>query len=92
MATDSLTQQLQDYFEAFARGDDVPPARRYFLEGYMTALVDLEYRSANDILETIAACCESHLGKEAARVYEPDSPLMLHSHMRRAPVYPTSSS
>lgn len=92
MASDSLSQQLNDYFGAFARGDDVTPARRYFLEGYMAALVELEQRSTADILQMIATCCESHLGKEAASVYQPDSPLMLHSHMRRAPVYPTSSS
>ncbi|MBB3046100.1 hypothetical protein FHR99_000336 [Litorivivens lipolytica] len=92
MAFGNLKSLLNEYFGAFARGDDVAPARRYFLEGYMTALVEMEHCAASDILQLIADSCESHLGKEAASVYQSDSPLMLHSHMRRAPVYPTSSS
>ena len=84
-----LRQMLDQYFSAFARGDDVPPARRYFLEGYLRACVDGELLNLAQAGALIGECCQPHLGDELARQYSTANTLILHSHMKRAPVYPT---
>lgn len=92
MSLDALKQKLGEYFESFALGDDVPPAKRYFIEGYIQALLDSQSLSDSEARQLIASCCEASLGEDAARVYrEQEGDIVLHSHMRRAPVYPTTS-
>ena len=84
-----LEQAIDDYFAAFAEGFDVPPARRFFLEGYLQALVDSDQLLLREVLERLASACERHLGAEAAQRYREADGIVLHSHMRRAPVYPS---
>lgn len=84
-----LRQLLDQYFSAFAQGNDVPPARRYFLEGYLRACVDGNLLGLGQACALIAECCQPHLGEDIAHQYRTAGSLILHSHMKRAPVYPT---
>ena len=91
MSLDGLEHRLADYFDSFARGDDVAPATRFYLEGYLQALIDTDALSESEAWQLIATCCQSSLGEEAASVYRnAQGEIVLHSHMRRAPVYPTT--
>lgn len=85
----ALEQAIDDYFAAFAEGFDVPPARRFFLEGYLQALVDSGQLSREEVLGRLARACEKHLDAETAQRYRDANEIVLHSHMRRAPVYPS---
>ncbi len=86
---DWVIQALDSYFSNFARGMDVPPARRYFLEGYLQAMVDGGVLSQAETLTLIADTCARHFDDELANTYRSAEHLVLHSHMRRAPVYPS---
>ncbi|HCS28360.1 MAG TPA: hypothetical protein DIW43_12955 [Spongiibacteraceae bacterium] len=83
------SQALTDYFSAFAGGMDVPPARRYFIEGYLQALLDAGQMSFVDAQTLVVEACSAILGDEAAAQYKRQQDrIMLHSHTPRAPVYP----
>lgn len=86
-------QALTDYFSDFAAGDDVPPARRYHLEGYLQALIDAGQLTPSGAQDLLVKLCRKCLGDAAADLYRtnPNSQptVVLHSHMPRAPVYPS---
>ncbi len=85
-----LEQALRDYFSDFAQGCDVPPARRFFIEGYLQAAIDAEILTPARAREQVADICAHQLGAAAAEVYRSEEGrLILHSHMPRAPVYPS---
>mgnify|MGYP000079535872 CR=1 FL=1 len=87
-----VTQMLEDYFSAFAQGMDVPPARRFFIEGYLQALVDVGELTLDEASALVEKVCCSHLGDSAAAPYRDSTPsggpITLHSHTLRAPVFP----
>lgn len=85
-----VEQALVDYFSAFAEGMDVPPARRYFIEGYLQAMIDAGQLTSDSARNLLMRQCERILGEEAAARYRSgDDRVILHSHMLRAPVVPS---
>ncbi|MFT5575701.1 MAG: hypothetical protein ACI89D_001220 [Bermanella sp.] len=89
-AAEIVEQALADYFAGFAGACDVPPARRYFIEGYLKAVIDAELLSPKQARTLVADLCERYLGAAAAEIYRSDEArLILHSHTPRAPVYPS---
>jgi hypothetical protein len=48
-ALDALHQQLGAYFELLATGQDISPAQRYRLEGYLRACVDANVIEAKQL-------------------------------------------
>ncbi len=86
---DTIRDALDAYFRAFAEGSDVPPAQRFYLEGYMQACVDGGLLNLAQVSQLILESCGRHLGDEVASIYQCADALVLHSHMKRAPVYPS---
>lgn len=85
-----VEQALADYFSDFAKGFGVPPARRYYLEGYLQAMIDADLLTLANAQKLVADQCRHVLGDDAAALYRTrQDKVILHSHMPRAPVYPS---
>jgi hypothetical protein len=81
-------QRLRTIFEALARGEDVAPAQRYRVEGFMAAGVHLQLASEQELAEIMAG-----LQREILNIEPPclaADPLTISVVMKRAPVTPST--
>ncbi|NKI17952.1 hypothetical protein HCU74_11095 [Spongiibacter sp. KMU-166] len=84
-----IASRLQSFFADQAAGLDIAPADLYRLEGLLEASLLLGLYSEDQIRDQLCALAKEHLSMEITEFYRQDYRLILHMHMREAPVYPS---
>lgn len=87
-----LQERLDAFFREQAEGWDIPPAHLYRLEGFIEAGLRLELISRQQVRRQLLALADHYLCAEDADLYRQDEDIVLHLHMKTAPVYPGNSS
>lgn len=86
-----LEARLQAFFADQHAGLDIPPAVLYRLEGAMDSAVKLGVISKASLRQRLLALAEQYLDAPLQDIYRRDHRLLLHLHMREAPVYPSGA-
>jgi len=91
-----LQRRWQGAFAALARGDDLPPAHRFRMEGMMESIALLEPGCQGEITEAMATMYQREFGQtleqdfgQAWRQFYPFP--QIPAVMKRAPVYPSTT-
>lgn len=86
----SLSVRLRGFFKDQAAGLDVPPGHLYRLEGRMELAQELGLIESAELRELLVSLCREILGEHAAKSYLDDQRIILHLHMKPAPVTPST--
>lgn len=87
-----LRERLHVFFRDQAEGWDIPPAQLYRLEGFIEAGLSLQLVSQDEVRQQLLSLATDYLPEEDAELYQQDDRIVLHLHMKTAPVYPSTSS
>lgn len=87
---DALAARLRSFFEDQAAGLDIPPALLYRLEGRMEMALEFGLIEQQPLRDLLVGLCREILGDTAAQFYLDDQRIILHLHMKPAPVTPST--
>lgn len=92
MVYQCIEQRLVEIFTAYKQGQDVSPARRFHLEGYVQACCELQLISIEQALKLMADTYTGVFAEpfDVERQCEQQQAFVIPALMKRAPVYPST--